>query len=56
MTASINVTFLGRPHIVEAGEGGFYVLLHNGNGWLCGDRHQALTEFSELVRIERNGR
>ena len=32
------------------------LMLPNGHGWLCGDRRQALAEFSSLVEIERSGR
>jgi hypothetical protein len=34
-------------------EGGFYVLLPTGHGWLFGDRRQALREFRSLESIER---
>jgi hypothetical protein len=45
--------FPERPFITPAREGGWYVLLHNGNGWLCGDRRQALKEFAALIDIEQ---
>jgi hypothetical protein len=50
MTTTI---ILSRPVITPAREGGWYVLLHNGNGWLCGDRRQALKEFAALIEIEQ---
>jgi hypothetical protein len=47
---------LSRPRIERAVDcDGFYVL-RDDHGWLCGDRRQALTEFSSLVEIERSGR
>jgi hypothetical protein len=48
------VVFPG-PRIEEAREGGWYFIA-GAHGWLCGDRPQALREFSDLVRIERRGR
>ena len=51
MTALL--TFSERPFIAPAREGGGAVLLQNGNGWLCGDRRQALKEFAALVEIEQ---
>ena len=35
---------------------GWLVLLPSGHCWLCGDRRQALAEFTSLVEIERSGR
>ena len=43
-----------RPRIEPAPEGGWFVHLPKGS-WLCGDRHQALSEFKLFVRIERTG-
>ena len=47
---------LSRPRIERAVDcDGFYVL-SGDHGWLCGDRRQALAEFSRLVGFERSGR
>jgi hypothetical protein len=55
MTASIVVSFpFHHPRIVEAREGGWYVL-RGQHAWLHGDRCSALRDFEELTRIERRG-
>jgi hypothetical protein len=44
---------LPRPRIERAVDcDGFYVI-RSDHGWLCGDRGQALAEFTALERIER---
>ena len=46
---------LSRPRIERAVDcDGFYVL-RDDHGWLCGDRRQALAEFTRLERVERLG-
>jgi hypothetical protein len=52
---AIAATRLSRPFIVPEPLGGWYVILPNGHGWLHGDREDALSEFAELQRIERQG-
>ena len=48
---------LARPRIErECDAAGWLILLASGHGWLCGDRRQALAEFTSLVEIERSGR
>ena len=48
---------LSRPRIErERDAAGWLILLPSGHGWLCGDRRQAIAEFSSLVEIERSGR
>jgi hypothetical protein len=45
---------LSRPRIEPERDGwGWLVLLPSGHGWLCGDRREALREFTGLVDIER---
>jgi hypothetical protein len=45
---------LRRPHIERECDGeGWYCILGD-HGWLCGDRLQAISEFTELERIERS--
>ena len=54
---NIHIVSLLRPRIErERDAEGWLVLLPSGHGWLCGDRRQALTEFSRLVGFERSGR
>jgi hypothetical protein len=48
---------LARPRIErERDAAGWLILLPSGHGWRCGDRRQALAEFTSLVGIERSGR
>jgi hypothetical protein len=51
-----NLIHLPRPRIERELDGkGWYV--HRGShAWLCGDRRQALEEFSNFEKIERRGR
>ena len=52
-----NLIPLSRPRIErERDAAGWLILLSSGHGWLCGDRRQALAEFTSLVGIERSGR
>jgi len=50
---AMSIIPLERPLITPAREGGWYVLLQNGHGWLCGDRRQALKEFAALIEQVR---
>ena len=47
---------LARPRIDRAIDCDGVYVLRGDHGWLCGDRRQALAEFSSLVEIERSGR
>jgi hypothetical protein len=58
MTGSVTCTTaftsirLRRPFIAPEPLGGWYVVI-GSQGWLCGDREEALHEFRDLDHIER---
>ena len=53
---NFHIIRLARPRIERERDAEGWLVLLPGGSWLCGDRRQALAEFSSLVEIEVEGR